>query len=222
MSDQPTKTESDLSDDTSPADNAYVTDAEQTKAAEKDFEAVDLNAEETEATETTEAVVAVAADSDAAESAAETENAGKADIPASEAATSAEDPIKFEELALPEPLLKAITKLGFEECTPIQGRSLPFSLSDYDVTGQAQTGTGKTAAFLITLLTRFWENPLQERPSLGTPRALVLAPTRELAMQIEGDSKGLAKYMDMRTVCITASLNVAEKNSVWRFRLCGV
>ena len=56
--------------------------------------------------------------------------------------------------------------------------SLPFSLADYDVTGQAQTGTGKTAAFLITLLTRFWENPLQEPLPTGTPRALVLAPTR--------------------------------------------
>ena len=92
------------------------------------------------------------------------------------------DPVKFEELALPEPLLNAITELGFEECTPIQGRALPFSLSDYDVTGQAQTGTGKTAAFLITLFTRFWENPLQQRPNLGTPRALVLAPTRELSL----------------------------------------
>jgi len=95
---------------------------------------------------------------------------------------SLDEPVRFEELALPEPLTRAITDLGFEECTPIQGRSLPFSLSDYDVTGQAQTGTGKTAAFLITLLTRFWENPHQERPNLGTPRALVLAPTRELVL----------------------------------------
>jgi ATP-dependent RNA helicase RhlB len=118
-----------------------------------------------------------------------------------------EEPVRFEELALPEPLTRAITELGFEECTPIQGRSLPFSLSDYDVTGQAQTGTGKTAAFLITLLTRFWENPPQERPNLGTPRALVLAPTRELALQIQGDAEGLAKYMGMSTVCLVGGMD---------------
>ena len=117
------------------------------------------------------------------------------------------DPVKFEELALPEPLLNAITELGFEECTPIQGRALPFSLSDYDVTGQAQTGTGKTAAFLITLFTRFWENPLQQRPNLGTPRALVLAPTRELALQIEGDAQGLNRFMDVRTVCVVGGMD---------------
>ena len=118
-----------------------------------------------------------------------------------------DDPVRFEELALPEPLTRAISVLGFEECTPIQGRSLPFSLSDYDVTGQAQTGTGKTAAFLITLLTRFWENPPQERPNLGTPRALVLAPTRELALQIQGDAEGLAKYMGMSTVCLVGGMD---------------
>ena len=115
--------------------------------------------------------------------------------------------VRFQELALPEPLLNAITKLGFEECTPIQGRALPFSLSDYDVTGQAQTGTGKTAAFLITLFTRFWENPPQQRPNLGTPRALVLAPTRELALQIEGDAQGLNRYMDVRTVCVVGGMD---------------
>ena len=135
----------------------------QTDAAEKNFESVELNAKETGATDTEETAVAAAAEDIPADSEpesgtesetdmeTETENAGETDIPTNEAATPAEDQIKFEELALPEPLLKAITKLGFEECTPIQGRSLPFSLSDYDVTGQAQTGTGKTAAFLITL-----------------------------------------------------------------------
>ena len=124
-----------------------------------------------------------------------------------EAQTEPTEPVRFQELALPEPLLKAITKLGFEECTPIQGRALPFSLSDYDVTGQAQTGTGKTAAFLITLFTRFWEYPLQQCPNLGTPRALVLAPTRELALQIEGDAEGLNRYMDMRTVCVVGGID---------------
>jgi ATP-dependent RNA helicase RhlB len=114
---------------------------------------------------------------------------------------------RFHDFALPTPLMQAIAELGFEYCTPIQGRVLPFALADYDITGQAQTGTGKTAAFLISLLTQFWENPLQEKPPLGCPRALILAPTRELALQIEGDSKGLARFMDERTVCVVGGMD---------------
>ena len=117
-------------------------------------------------TEQEEASMTADAEADAepeVQSEAETDTESEPEAVAqAETETVSEDPVRFEELALPEPLLKAITKLGFEECTPIQGRALPFSLSDYDVTGQAQTGTGKTAAFLITLLTRFWENPPQE------------------------------------------------------------
>ncbi|MFT7652845.1 MAG: ATP-dependent RNA helicase RhlB, partial [Candidatus Azotimanducaceae bacterium] len=114
---------------------------------------------------------------------------------------------RFHDFALPDPLMHAIADLGFEYCTPIQNTSLPFGLADYDITGQAQTGTGKTAAFLITALTRFWENPI-ENQALGSPRALVLAPTRELALQIEGDAKGLAKYMDERTVCVVGGMDI--------------
>ena len=79
-------------------------------------------------------------------------------------------------------------RAGLRLLTPIQAESLPYGLSDYDVTGQAQTGTGKTAAFLISIFTKLWEKPLQEAPALGSPRALVLAPTRELALQIESDA----------------------------------
>ena len=124
---------------------------------------------------------------------------------------NSEAPDRFEDYALPEPLTRAIGDLGFEFCTPIQGRSLPYSLADYDITGQAQTGTGKTAAFLITLLTRFWENPLQQPLPKGTPRALVLAPTRELALQIEGDAEGLAKYMDVQTVCVVGGMDFTKQ-----------
>ncbi len=117
------------------------------------------------------------------------------------------DKDRFHDFALPLPLMEAIAKLGFEYCTPIQSQVLPFALSDYDVTGQAQTGTGKTAAFLVSLLTRFWENPLQETPARGCPRALILAPTRELALQIEGDSKGLSRFMHERTVCVVGGMD---------------
>ena len=127
------------------------------------------------------------------------------------ATASTAEPDRFQDYALPDPLMRAIDDLGFEFCTPIQGRALPFSLADYDVTGQAQTGTGKTAAFLITLLTRFWENPLQEPLPTGTPRALVLAPTRELALQIEGDAEGLAKYMGAHTVSVVGGMDFSKQ-----------
>ena len=70
----------------------------------------------------------------------------------------------FDEFALPQPLLRAIEDLGFVSCTPIQAESLPYGLSDYDVTGQAQTGTGKTAAFLISIFTKLWENLYKKHP----------------------------------------------------------
>ena len=131
-----------------------------------------------------------------------TENVPAAELPAAEPVK-----IRFEEFALPEPLLKAISDLEFEYCTPIQGEVLPSSLADYDVTGQAQTGTGKTAAFLITILTRIWEEPDQEPRQPGSPRALVLAPTRELALQIESDAHDLAKHMDVGVQCVVGGMD---------------
>jgi ATP-dependent RNA helicase RhlB len=118
---------------------------------------------------------------------------------------------KFEEFALPEPILQAIRDLGFEQCTPIQSVSLPSSLADYDVTGQAQTGTGKTAAFLLTILTRLWEDPEAQPLPLGTPRALVLAPTRELALQIESDAQELAKYMDIGVLAVVGGMDFQKQ-----------
>ena len=66
--------------------------------------------------------------------------------------------LNFESLPLPEPLLKGIRDAKFKTCTPIQSKSLPITLARKDLAGQAQTGTGKTAAFLITLFTRLLEN----------------------------------------------------------------
>jgi ATP-dependent RNA helicase RhlB len=124
-----------------------------------------------------------------------------------------EDPDKerFHDYALPVPLMHAIADLGFAYCTPIQSGVLPFSLADYDVTGQAQTGTGKTAAFLITILTRMWENPEQSARPTGTPRSLVLAPTRELALQIESDAHDLAKYMDTGVTCVVGGMDFQKQ-----------
>ncbi len=124
-----------------------------------------------------------------------------------------EDPDKdrFHDFALPLPLLHAISDLGFRYCTPIQSGTLPYSLSDYDVTGQAQTGTGKTAAFLITILTRIWENPDRGVRPTGTPRALVLAPTRELALQIESDAMDLTRHMDIGVCCVVGGMDFQKQ-----------
>ena len=113
----------------------------------------------------------------------------------------------FNEFGLPEPLLRAIDDLGFERCTPIQSSVLPYSLADYDVTSQAQTGTGKTAAFLITILARQQEFPLPQPNPVGTPRALIMAPTRELALQIDEDAHDLSNYLDTRVTAVYGGID---------------
>jgi ATP-dependent RNA helicase RhlB len=102
--------------------------------------------------------------------------------------------LSFSSLNLPEPLARGIADAGFERCTPIQAQSLPRALAGLDVAGQAQTGTGKTAAFLVALFSRLLrhESP-PERPTTS-PRALILAPTRELALQIHRDAEILGQY----------------------------
>ena len=100
--------------------------------------------------------------------------------------------MKFSELQIPAEVLKGIEETGFTDCTPIQEKALPLALAGRDVAGQAQTGTGKTAAFLVSLFTRL----LNQKKSGGEhhPRALILAPTRELVVQIEKDAQLLGKY----------------------------
>ena len=92
----------------------------------------------------------------------------------------------FTSFDLPEPVMAGIRDAGFTRCTPIQEKVLPLSLAGRDVAGQAQTGTGKTAAFLITLFTRLLAHERPGRPA--SPRALIIAPTRELAVQIAADA----------------------------------
>jgi len=125
--------------------------------------------------------------------------------------TTEEQDAKFEDFALPKPLLSALNDLGFASATPIQSASLPYSLSDYDITGQAQTGTGKTAAFLITILTQQWENPRRGAPKPGSPRALILAPTRELALQIEADAIELSAHIDCHVVTVVGGMDINKQ-----------
>ena len=126
--------------------------------------------------------------------------------PASFQVEPKEGKTRFQDMNLPEAVFHAIADLNFQYCTPIQAEILPLTLAGKDMAGKAQTGTGKTAAFLLGILTRFLKNR-QEAPKLGTPRALILAPTRELAMQIRDDAEKLSKYTPFKTVAIYGGID---------------
>ena len=112
-----------------------------------------------------------------------------------------ENKLSFDNFKLAQPLQKAITKLGFEFCTPIQAQSLVHTLEGHDVTGRAQTGTGKTVAFLVTIINDLLTNSIESR-YIAEPRALVVAPTRELAIQIASDASGLTEFCDFHVVTL--------------------
>ena len=96
--------------------------------------------------------------------------------------------IRFEDLDLDARILRAVTDMGFEAASPIQAQSIPLELQGLDIIGQAQTGTGKTAAFGIPLLQKV-------DPNNKKPQAIILCPTRELAIQVSDEIRRLAKYM---------------------------
>ncbi len=105
--------------------------------------------------------------------------------------------LRFDTLALDERVQAGIRDAGFEYCTPIQARTLPIALRQNDVAGQAQTGTGKTAAFLIATFERLLDTEPQY-DGQKQPRAFMLAPTRELAVQIAKDAEQLGKHTGFR------------------------
>ena len=118
---------------------------------------------------------------------------------------------RFHDLDLPKEVMHGIHDLGFEYCTPIQAASLPKALAGVDVTGKAQTGTGKTAAFLITILTYLNRNPLSHKRRPGTPRALIMVPTRELALQVSEEASLLAKYCQCRVAAIYGGMDYQKQ-----------
>ena len=120
---------------------------------------------------------------------------------------------RFHDLKIPLELMHAIADLNFKYCTPIQAQILEKALEGKDATGKAQTGTGKTAAFLITAITHLVNNPPSEDPQPGVPRALIIAPTRELVIQIETDSLLLSKYTDLRTIAVFGGMDYRKQKS---------
>ncbi|MDO4222576.1 MAG: ATP-dependent RNA helicase RhlB [Acinetobacter sp.] len=117
----------------------------------------------------------------------------------------------FKSLNLHKKLQRAIDALGFQHMTPIQQKVLKYTLAGHDVIGLAQTGTGKTATFLISIINDLLNNPIQDTRYRGEPRALILAPTRELALQIEQDCKQLIKYTSLHTVTLLGGVDVEQQ-----------
>ncbi len=101
-------------------------------------------------------------------------------------------------------LLQGLEDAGFERCTPIQAETLPISLKGRDVAGQAQTGTGKTAAFLVTVFNRLSAEPPSEDRA---PRALIVAPTRELAQQIYEEALNIGQHLDLSVVQVVGGVD---------------
>ncbi len=108
----------------------------------------------------------------------------------------------FSDLELVPELTQGLREVGFEYCTQIQAETLPIALAGQDVAGQAQTGTGKTAAFLLAAMDRILRQPPLPKHRPGQPRVLMLAPTRELAVQIARDGVALGKHTGLRLVVV--------------------
>ena len=120
---------------------------------------------------------------------------------------------RFHDFDLPDSLMRAIHELEFEYCTPIQAEVLPSTLSGKDANGRAQTGTGKTAVFLITAINQILKHPIQGKRRLGVPRVLVLAPTRELVVQITEDLHQLVKYSPVNYISVYGGMGYARQRN---------
>ncbi|MCP4668877.1 MAG: DEAD/DEAH box helicase, partial [Deltaproteobacteria bacterium] len=118
--------------------------------------------------------------------------------------------------------MHAIADLGFKYCTPIQAEILPSTLKGKDATGRAQTGTGKTAAFLITALTWMLRNTIDGKRRNGTPRLLVIAPTRELAMQIEAEARDLSRYCPFTVMSVFGGMDYERQKRKLRERVVDI
>ncbi len=118
---------------------------------------------------------------------------------------------RFLDLDLEPALLRGIAKLGFQYCSPIQAQVLPHTLEGNDAIGKAQTGTGKTAAFLITIFNDLLCNPLEGERFVGEPRALVIAPTRELVMQIAADAKELGRFTGLKIATLIGGMDYQKQ-----------
>ena len=143
---------------------------------------------------------------------------GEAELAARKAAHAAWDPAsfvvepqegrkRFHDFDLPSEVMHAIADLGFKYCTEIQALSLEQALAGKNIAGKAQTGSGKTAAFLVAILTRYLRTPENRAKTGGVPRALVIAPTRELVIQICKDADAIGRYTGLRCLAVYGGMD---------------
>jgi len=118
---------------------------------------------------------------------------------------------RFHDLGLDDRLMHAIADVGFEYCSPIQAGTLPQTLQGHDTIGKAQTGTGKTAAFLITIINDLLNNPIEGQRYAGEPRALIIAPTRELVVQIGDDARALVKHCGLNVATLIGGMDYQKQ-----------
>ena len=114
---------------------------------------------------------------------------------------------RFHDFDLPSEVMHGIADLGFKYATEIQALSLEQALAGKNIAGKAQTGSGKTAAFLIAILTRYLRTPENRADRGGNPRALVIAPTRELVIQICKDADAVGKYTGLRSLAVYGGMD---------------
>ena len=120
----------------------------------------------------------------------------------------------FESFDLHPSLLAGLNDTGFIRCTPIQALTLPIALKGTDIAGQAQTGTGKTAAFLVAVLNRLLTKPALMERKTGDPRAVILAPTRELAIQIEKDFREIGRHTGLTSALVYGGVDYDKQREM--------
>ena len=124
--------------------------------------------------------------------------------------------MSFENLGLAPFLLRALAEQGYENPTPIQEQAIPLALEGHDLLAGAQTGTGKTAAFGLPLLQHLGTAPQPVGNGPRKPRALILAPTRELATQVHDSLRGYSKYLRIPSACIYGGVGMGNQLDVLR------
>ncbi|TDP00025.1 DEAD/DEAH box helicase [Marinomonas balearica] len=122
-----------------------------------------------------------------------------------------EGKVRFHDLNLPDRVLKSVSEMGFEYCSEIQAATLPATLEGYDLIGQAQTGTGKTAAFLLAMVSDFMDYPIEEDRARNMARGLIIAPTRELALQIADEAEKITKNCTLNVISLVGGMSYEKQ-----------
>ena len=134
----------------------------------------------------------------------------------------AEGKVRFHDFKLHPTVMHAVHDLGFPYCTPIQAGVLGYTLKGQDAIGRAQTGTGKTAAFLISIISQLLQTPPPRDRYMGEPRALVIAPTRELVVQIAKDAAALTKYTGLNVMSFVGGMDMDKQLKTLESKFCDI